>query len=94
MAKTGETGVRETVAKMGSTLHEKMGGTGFKETVAKLGGAHSGKNGLRSSWQKWVKLFLETPLQKWVELTVAKMGGVLMAKMGGVYHGKNGLNWF
>ena len=49
-----------------------------------LGGAHRDKNG-------WNSL-----LQKWVELTMAKMGGVCVietvAKMGGAHHDKNGWN--
>ena len=43
--------------------------------MAKMGGFHCGKNGWSSPWQKWV------------ELTVAKMGGAsvidTVAKMGG-----------
>ena len=42
----------------------KMGGTGVIDIVAKMGGAHCGKNGWNSLWQEWV------------ELTVAKMGGI------------------
>ena len=52
----------------------KTGETGVIETVAKMGGNHCGKNGWRSPWQKRVKLVLEKPWQKWVELAVAKMG--------------------
>ena len=51
----------------------KMGGVGVIETVLKMGGAHRDKNWWNSLWQKWV------------ELTVAKMGGT--------NHGKNGLSW-
>ena len=40
-----------------------MGGTGVIDTVTKMDGAHCGKNGWNS------------PLQKLVELTVAKMVG-------------------
>ena len=63
----------------------KMGVTGVRDTVAKMGGTRWCKNGLCSSWQKWVELVLETPWQKWVEITVAKRGGG--------HHGKNGCNW-
>ena len=60
----------------------KMGGTGVIDTVTKMGGAHCGKNGWNSLWQKWV------------ELTVAKMGGTdvidTVTKMGGAHFGKNG----
>ena len=63
----------------------KMTGTGVRDTVAKMGGTRCGKNGLCSSWQKWVELVLETPWQKWVEITVAKMGEG--------HHGKNGWHW-
>ena len=54
MAKMGGTGVIDTVAKMGETLHDKngwnslwqkKGGTGVKVTVTKMVGAHRGKNG-------------------------------------------------
>ena len=54
MAKTGENGVRETVAKMVGTLFgknwlevtmAKTGETGVRETVAKMGGTRCGKNG-------------------------------------------------
>ena len=62
----------------------KMGGTSVIDTVTKMGGAHRGKNGWSSLWQKWV------------ELTMAKMGGTSvidnMAKMGGAHCGKNGWN--
>ena len=51
-------------------------------TVAKMNGTHCGKNGWNSPWQKWV------------ELTVAKMGGTgdvdTVTKMGGAHCGKNG----
>ena len=40
----------------------KMGGTDVIDTVTKMGGAYCGKNG----WS--------LPLQKWMELNVAKMG--------------------
>ena len=60
----------------------RMGGTGVIDTVAKMVGAHCGKNGWSSLWQKWMKL------------TVAKMGGTsvidTVAKMGGAHCGKNG----
>ena len=63
----------------------KMGGTGVRDTVAKMGGAHCGKNGLSSLWQKWV------------EFIMAKMGGtgviVTVAKIGGTHCGKNWWNW-
>ena len=74
MAKMGGTGVRDTVKKWMELTVTKMGGTGVTDTVTKMGGAHCGKNGWRSPWQKWVELVLETPWQKWVELAVAKMG--------------------
>ena len=52
--------------------------------LAKMGEAHHGKNGWNSPWQKWV------------ELTVAKMGGTgvidTVTKMGGALHDKNGWN--
>ena len=41
----------------------KMGGTGVIDAVKKMGGTNCDKNGWNSLWQKWV------------ELTVAKMGG-------------------
>ena len=40
----------------------KMGETVVRDTVAKMGGGHCGKNWWSSPWQKWV------------ELTMAKMG--------------------
>ena len=50
--------------------------------MAKMGGALHDKNGLNSLWQKWV------------ELTMLKMGGVgvieTVAKIGGAHCGKNG----
>ena len=58
MTKIGGTGVIDTVAKIGETLHDKMGGTGFIETVAKMGKTLHDKNGLNSLWQKWVELVL------------------------------------
>ena len=52
----------------------KMGETGVnRETVAKMAGTRCGK-------KKRVKLVLESPWQKWMELTVAKMGGALHNK--------------
>ena len=57
---------------------------GVKETAATTtynNGAHCGKNGWNSLWQKWV------------ELTVARMGGTgvmdYVTKMGGTHCGKN-----
>ena len=98
MAKMGETGEKDTVAKMGGTHFGKNGWNSplqkwwelVLHTLAKMdrthcvkmGGTHCGKNGWSSPWQKWVKLVLKTPWQKWVELIVAKMDGV--------NHGKNG----
>ena len=66
----------------------KMGETGVnRETVAKMAGTRCGK-------KKWVKLVLESPWQKWMELTVAKMGGngVIndVTKLDGPHCGKNG----
>ena len=71
----------------------KMGGTSVIDTVAKMGGAHRGKNGLSSLWQKWMELTVAkmggahcgkngriSLWQKWVELTVAKMGGAHCGK--------------
>ena len=70
------------MAKNGELTMEKMGGTSVKDTVAKMGGAHCGKNGWSSPWQKWL------------ERTVAKIGGTsvidTVAKMGGAHCGKNG----
>ena len=52
--------------------------------MTKMGGTHCGKNGWSSLWQKWV------------ELTMAKMGGTSVidnvTKMGGAHCGKNGWN--
>ena len=52
--------------------------------MAKIGGVDHGKNGWNLLWQKWV------------ELTMAKMGGggviETVAKMGGAHRDKNGLN--
>ena len=51
-------------------------------TETKMDGTHCGKNGWNSLWQKWM------------ELTIAKMGrvGVIetVAKMGGTHYSKNG----
>ena len=68
----------------------KRGGTSVIDTVAKMGGAHCGKNGWSSLWQKRVELFMtkmggthcckngwSSLWQKWVELTVAKIRGGL-----------------
>ena len=50
-------------------------------TVEKVGGALHDKNGWNSLWQKWM------------ELTMGKMGGVVViepvAKMGGAHRDKN-----
>ena len=75
MAKVFGTGVRKTVAKMAELTVAKIGETGVRETLAKMGETHCSKNGWSSSWQKWVGMVLETPWQKWLELTVAKKGG-------------------
>ena len=81
MAKMGETGVKDTMwQKWVKVTMAKMGETGVHH--GKNGWSSLWKNGLRSPWQKWVKLVLETPWRKWVELTVAKMGETHCGKNG------------
>ena len=52
--------------------------------MTKMGGTHCGKNGWNSLWQKWL------------ELSIAKIGGVdvieTVTKMGGAHRDKNGWN--
>ena len=63
LAKLGGTGVIDTLAKMGETVHDKNGWNWCYR--------HRDKNEWSSLWQKWVEL----SMKKWVELTVAKIGG-------------------
>ena len=74
VAKMVGTGVIDTVAKMGETLHDKNGWNWCYR--------HRDKNGLSSPWQKCVEL----TMTKMGGTTVIDT----MTKKGGAYCGKNG----
>ena len=62
----------------------KMGGTSIIDKVTKRDGAQHGNNGWNWCYRHRDKNGWSSLWQKWVELTVAKIGGAL--------HDKNGWN--